>query len=51
MLVLYVPLAWIGARIFNINGVFWAGFIANILVGIFSFKYLLKTVRKIEANN
>jgi Na+-driven multidrug efflux pump len=51
MLVLYVPLAWIGARVFNINGVFWAGFIANIFVGIFSFKYLLKTVKKIEANN
>jgi putative MATE family efflux protein len=50
MLVLYVPLAWIGARIFNITGVFWAGFIANVFVGILSFKYLYKTVKKIEVD-
>jgi Na+-driven multidrug efflux pump len=49
MLVLYVPLAWIGSRIFNINGVFWAGFIANVVVGILSCLYLFKTVRNIEA--
>jgi putative MATE family efflux protein len=51
MLVLYVPLAWIGAHIFNISGVFWAGFIANVLVGTLSFNYLFKVVKKIEANN
>jgi len=50
MLVLYVPLAWLGARIFNINGVFWAGFIANVTVGILSFRFLFKTVKKIEVN-
>jgi putative MATE family efflux protein len=50
MLVLYVPLAWIGARIFNITGVFWAGFAANVIVGILSFKYLYKTVKKIEVD-
>ena len=50
MLVLYVPLAWIGARIFNITGVFWAGFIANVIVGTLSFKYLYKTVKKIEVD-
>jgi len=49
MLVLYVPLAWIGSRIFNINGVFWAGFIANIIVGPISFKYLFRSIKKIRA--
>ena len=49
MLVLYVPLAWLGAKIFNINGVFWAGFIANVIVGSVSIKYLFKTVKKIES--
>jgi putative MATE family efflux protein len=51
MLVLYVPLAWLGARIFNINGVFWAGFIANVIVGTLSFTYLLKTVRNIKVDH
>ena len=51
MLVLYVPLAWIGARIFNITGVFWAGFIANVIVGTLSFKYLFRTVKKIELDH
>jgi len=50
MLLLYVPLAWLGSGIFGIYGVFGAGFIANITVGILSFKYLFKTVRKIEIN-
>jgi putative MATE family efflux protein len=50
MLLLYVPLAWLGSRIFGIYGVFGAGFIANITVGILSFKYLFKTVKKIEIN-
>jgi putative MATE family efflux protein len=51
MLVLYVPLAWIGARIFNITGVFWAGFIANVIVGTLSFIYLFRTVKKIEVDH
>ncbi|MBN1926685.1 MAG: MATE family efflux transporter [Prolixibacteraceae bacterium] len=51
MLVLYVPLAWLGARLFNINGVFWAGFIANVTVGILAFTYLLKIVKKMKTKN
>ena len=50
MFVLYVPLAWIGSRIYAINGVFWAGFIANVLTGIFSYKYLFGTVKKLNAD-
>ena len=48
MFVLYVPLAWIGARIFDINGVFWAGLIANVIVGTLSATYLFKTVRNLK---
>ena len=48
MLVLYVPLAWIGSRIFGIDGVFWAGLIANVIIGIVSFLFLYKTINKIR---
>ncbi|MCF8360567.1 MAG: MATE family efflux transporter [Prolixibacteraceae bacterium] len=51
MLVLYVPLAWLGARLLGINGVFWGGFIANATVGILAFSFLFKTVRKMKAKN
>lgn len=47
MLVLYVPLAWIAASVFNIYGVFWSGFIANVVVGILAFRYLFKTVHSL----
>jgi len=50
MVVLYAPLAWIGAKIFGINGVFWAGFIANIIVGLISYYHLNLTVKKISAS-
>lgn len=48
MLVLYIPVAWVGSKLFGINGVFWAGFIANVLIGIFSYKYLFGTVKKLR---
>lgn len=48
MLVLYVPLAWLGSELFGIKGVFWAGFVANVAVGTFAFYYLFKTVNKLE---
>lgn len=48
MLVLYVPLAWIGSKLFGINGVFWAGLIANVIVGIISYKYLFRTIVKMK---
>ena len=48
MVIIYVPLAWIGARIIGINGVFWAGFIANVSVGIFAFWFLYRTINIIR---
>lgn len=49
MLIIYVPLAYIGSRILGINGVFWAGFTANIAIGIAAFRYLHTTVNKMKA--
>jgi len=48
MLVLYVPLAWLGSRIFGIYGVFWAGLIANVIIGILSFLVLHRTIKKVR---
>lgn len=48
MLVLYVPLAWLGSIIFDINGVFFAGLIANVLIGILSFSFLHRTIKRIQ---
>ncbi|MDY6799820.1 MAG: MATE family efflux transporter [Bacteroidota bacterium] len=48
MLILYVPLALIGSKLFDIAGVFWAGFTVNIVVGIISFLYLFRTIKRIK---
>ncbi len=48
MFVLYVPLAWLGAKLFQINGVFLAALIANVFVGIISYRYLLKVINRME---
>lgn len=48
MMVLYVPLAWIASKFFGISGVFWAGLIANVFIGILSYWYLHKVLKKIE---
>lgn len=48
MVVIYAPLAWIGAKYFGISGVFWGAMIANVSIGIVSFSYLHKSIRKIE---
>ena len=48
MAVLFVPLAWLGSIVIGIEGVFWAGFIANITVGILSYWYLYRVIRRKE---
>ncbi len=50
LLVLYVPLAWIGSKFFALNGIFWAGFIANIVAGILAFGFLYRSVCKMEGS-
>jgi len=47
-MVLFVPLAWLGAICIGIHGVFWAGLIANVLVGTIACVYLQKTIKKME---
>ena len=49
MIFLYVPLAWIGSKLIGINGIFAAGFIANVTAGILAFKLLFRTVKKLQA--
>ncbi|MGW8315513.1 MAG: MATE family efflux transporter [Bacteroidales bacterium] len=51
MLVIYVPLAWIGSHFFEISGVFWAGITANITFGVLSYWYLVKTVNRIQGRS
>ena len=48
---LFVPLAWAGSRLIGLPGVMWAGFAANILVGIASYTYLRKTVTQISMSH
>ena len=48
MMVIYVPLAWIGSKLFGIEGIFWSGLIANFIVGTISFSFLFRTIKKIE---
>ncbi|BFN37569.1 MATE family efflux transporter [Fidelibacter multiformis] len=48
MLILYVPLAWIGATFFALEGVFWAGFTANIIAGSTAYAFLYRCVKRIE---
>ena len=48
MLVLYVPLAWLASRYFGLNGVFWAGLLANIVAGSLSYLFLYKKVCRLE---
>lgn len=49
-LILYVPLAWIGSKLFGLTGVFWSGFIANIIAGGTAFFFLYRTVCKLEGS-
>jgi putative MATE family efflux protein len=48
MMVIYVPLAWIGSILFGLNGVFWAGFIANITIGVVAFWFLQRTIYRLK---
>jgi len=50
MLVLYVPLAWIGSKFFDLKGIFWAGFTANIIAGTLAAVFLYKTVCKLKGS-
>jgi len=43
-----VPLVWIGSRLLGLNGVFWAGLIANAVAGISAYAFLYRKVCKVQ---
>jgi putative MATE family efflux protein len=43
---LYVPLAWLASVYWNLQGVFWSAFLANILVGAITYIWLKRHLRK-----
>ncbi len=45
MVVLYLPLAWLGAKFFDVHGIFAAAAIANILGGSAAYAWLRRTAR------
>jgi putative MATE family efflux protein len=48
MIGLYVPLAWLGSKLFQLDGIFSAAVIANVITGILAFLFLLRTVKLLE---
>lgn len=48
MIILYVPLAWLGSKFIGLNGIFWAGFVANLLAGTAAFVFLNRVLKKIQ---
>ena len=48
MMGIYVPLAWLGSILFELPGVFWAAFTANVISGVAAFFYLIRTVKKMK---
>lgn len=45
MMVLYLPLAWIGAQLFDIPGIFVGAGIANLIAGVVAYGWLARTTR------
>lgn len=48
--VLYVPLARLGLYLFELQGIFWDGFITNIVTDVLAFSFLFRAVCRIEGN-
>lgn len=42
---LYVPLAWLASVYWDLTGVFWSAFLANILTGILTYTWLWRYLR------
>lgn len=43
MVVLYLPLAWAGAALMGVNGIFAAAAVANVLAGVIAYSWLKRT--------
>jgi Na+-driven multidrug efflux pump len=50
MVVLYLPLAWAGARLFQVYGVFAAAAVSNVLAGITAYFWLRRTARRASSH-
>lgn len=48
MLALYLPLAYLASHLMGLYGIFWAAFIANIIIGFISFIWINKVLNKIK---
>ncbi|MFV0521195.1 MAG: MATE family efflux transporter [Mangrovibacterium sp.] len=51
MVILYLPLAWIGSKLIGRNGVFIAGCIANVSAGLVAVHYLRNMIKKLSKRN
>lgn len=49
MFVLYVPLAYLGAALWDLTGVWWAAFVANSIAGLTAIIWLRRTLRAMPA--
>jgi Na+-driven multidrug efflux pump len=49
MFILYVPLAFLLSRFFELKGIFWAGFIANIAAGSLGALFLHLKLKKSQS--
>lgn len=47
MLILFLPLAWLGSQLFGLKGIFVALAVANILCGLGAYWWLRRTIRAI----
>ena len=48
---LYVPLAWLASIYWNLQGVFWSAFVANIIVGIATYLWLKNHLKKVKRSS
>ncbi len=51
MFILYVPLAFLLSQFFEVNGVFWAALIANVVAGSLAAFFLFFQLRKTDQSN
>ncbi|MEO0997358.1 MAG: MATE family efflux transporter [Pseudomonadota bacterium] len=51
MLLLYVPLAWIGSEFYGATGIFIALALANVIAGVVAYVWVVRTVRAIPLDD
>jgi Na+-driven multidrug efflux pump len=46
LFVLFVPISYLGSRLYNLEGMFWAGILANLLTATVAYKWFKDTLNK-----